>query len=220
MKQLIWLLFFFGISNISYGKGKLDTIDSTLSVVQRTLKSLNVQIENDNIVIDTLLKDKEGVILSIIDSLSIKNIQGEPLVFFADNKLELLYVGKFGRNSILPATFSIKKFPNNDKLIIMEYGEMGQGIVEESLTLFRKTNRKIQQLYPTIFETGIANTGLCPDLEKCYEYTTRVVDIKNEKITFHKKGNILNTKTGNLKLIDNFFFLNLEKEEWKLKGNL
>lgn len=219
MKQLIWLLFF-GISNISCGQGKLDTIYTTLNIVQRTLKSLNVKIENDNIVIDTLLKDKEGVIFTIIDSLSIKNIEGEPLVFFSDDKSELLFVGKFGRNSMLPATFSIKRFPNNDKLIIMEYGEMGQGIVEESLTLFKKINRKIQQLYPTIFETGIANTGLCPDLEKCYEYTTKVVDIKNDKIKFHKKGNILNTKTGNLKLIDNFFFLNFEKGEWKLKVGL
>jgi hypothetical protein len=76
-----------------------------------------------------------------MDSLSIKNIEGKPLVFFSDNKLESLYVGKFGRNSMLPATFLIKRFPNNDKLIIMEYGEMGQGIVEESLTLFRKTKR-------------------------------------------------------------------------------
>jgi hypothetical protein len=219
MKQLIWLLFF-GISNISCGQGKLDKIDSNLSIVQRALKFQNVKIENDNIVMDTVLKDEEGIVFTIMDSLSIKNIEGKPLVFFSDNKLESLYVGKFGRNSMLPATFLIKRFPNNDKLIIMEYGEMGQGIVEESLTLFRKTNRKIQQLYPTIFETGIANTGLCPDLEKCYEYTTKVVDIKNDKIKFHKKGNILNTKTGNLKHIDNFFFLNLEKGEWKLKGNL
>jgi len=73
MKQLIWLLFF-GISNISCGQGKLDKIDSTLSIVQRALKFQNVKIENDNIVIDTLLKDEEGIVFIIMDSLSIKNI--------------------------------------------------------------------------------------------------------------------------------------------------
>ena len=97
MKQLIWLLFF-GISNISCGQGKLDKIDSTLIIVQRALKFQNVKIENDNIVMDTLLKDEEGIVFTIMDSLSIKNIEGKPLVFFSDNKLESLYVGKFVRN--------------------------------------------------------------------------------------------------------------------------
>jgi len=210
-KKIILVALIFSL--ISYGQTK--TSGTSLKIIQNQLSLLNISIKDSYIVVDTLLTDKNDIIISVIDSLSIKEESGTPYIFLVENS-NFWYIGKFGENAHIPAVFSIKRFPNQDKLIIMKYVQMGQGIVEESLTLFKKTDKVIQQLCPTLIETGLSNSGLCPDLEKCYEYTSDIIKIENNQIIFKKRGTYLDYKQNTIKSIDNLFYLKKKNEEWML----
>jgi hypothetical protein len=187
-----------------------------LNLVQGQLKTLKIDIDDSNIILDTVFTNKYGSILTVNDSLNVKEEHGKIYVFYSDNESILHYMGKFGDNAQLPAVFTIKPFPNQDKLIVMRYVLMEQGIVEESLTLFKKSNSGIVQIYPSILEASLANSGLCPDIEKCYEYKTNIIAIDNSLITFNKKGTYLDYMVNKIKKIDEIFYLQNTNNSWKL----
>jgi hypothetical protein len=184
--------------------------------IQNYLKSLNIELKGTSLVIDTLLKNKNEMILSVIDSFSIKEETGGFNILLSDRSSRLWYIGKFGTNAQLPALFDIARFPNKDELIIMRYIQMGQGVVEESITLFIKTHNSINQICPTILETGLANSGLCPDIEKCYEYKSYLYKIENNKITFNKKGTFLDVNKNMITSINEFFYIKHQNGKWNL----
>jgi hypothetical protein len=189
---------------------------SKSNTIQDYLRSINIELKGTSLVIDTLLKHNNEMILSVIDSVSVKEEKGEFTILLSDRSSQLWYIGKFGRNAQLPALFEIVNFPNNDELIIMRYIQMGQGITEESITLFIKTHNTISQICPTILETGIANSGLCPDIEKCYEYKSILYKVENNKITFNKKGTLLIVDKNIIKSINEFFYIKLQNGKWNL----
>jgi hypothetical protein len=94
----------------------------------------------------------------------------------------------------------------------MKYTDYEQGLAETSLTFFIVNNTELNQIFEPIFEADFSNPGICPDMEKCYEYKTDFFLINIKKIKLVKEGTIL--INSRIKKILEVSYLEFNADKW------
>lgn len=169
------------------------------SIAIQEYKKSKIENISGKIQFDTLYKEN-GFIISAIDSLDLDPREGGPLLFYVNDKESILsYLGRFRGMGMGPVGYKIIKFSNGDKFIEVDVFQSLQGISETMLYFFEvKENQNIANNVLTIFDAGLDNAGLCPDIQKCFSYITTLQEYTPGQLIFIKVGTMLDYKKNKL----------------------
>ena len=158
--------------------------------------------------IDTLLSLNGKNVFAISDTTKSDSV----LIYYNKNENHNYLIGSFRTINVNAFEFKIDSYSESSELIGMKYTDYEQGLSETSLTFFIVNNTELRQILEPIFEVDFSNSGICPDMEKCYEFKTDYVLINLKKIKLVKVGTIL--KKSKMKKIHEVSSLELIDDKW------
>ena len=128
--------------------------------------------------IDTLLSLNGKNVIAISDTINSDSV----LIYYNKDENHNYLIGSFRSINVNAFEFKIDNYSESSELIGMKYTDYQQGLSEASLTFFLVSDTELRQISEPIFEVDFSNSGICPDIEKCYEFNTEYVLINLKKM--------------------------------------
>lgn len=205
-KNIILVLLHFSLFAFGQNLSKENILYHHSKLEKSLLRKLEVYNK-----IDTLLSINGKNIIALSDTINSDSV----MIYYCKDKNHNYLIGNFQTINVNAYEFLISYYNEISELIGMKYTDYEQGLAETSLTFFIVNNTDLNQIYKPIFEVDFSNSGICPDMEKCYEYKTDFFVIDLKKIKLVKEGTIL--INSRIKKIHEVSYLEFNADKWTHK---